>query len=78
MKNTYEFRTVRALKAAVFDAIDQGVVLSRGDTVSLEAFDMAVDAYLGMCRDAGRDVIAPAAVPAMRTRKAWLNELRAA
>lgn len=81
MKTTYEFNTVRALKAAVFDAIERDVVLHPGDTTSFEVFDMAVDAYVEMCRDAerpGQHIIAPHAVPALRTRKAWLNELRAA
>ena len=75
---TYEINTVRKLKEDITDALYHGVVLNKGDLASFEAFDAAVDAYVGMCRDAGPSVIRDEAVPAIRTRRAWFNELKSA
>lgn len=74
----YEISTVSSLKADIVNAMHLGVILDKGDLASFEAFDAAVDAYVGMCRDAGPSVIRDEAVPAIRTRRAWFNELKSA
>lgn len=71
---TYTTITVKALKADVFGAIQAGDFIGAGDTCNYAAFDVAIDAFVGW---SGAN-LSPKAVPAARTRRAWLNELHAA
>ena len=71
---TRTINTVGKLKTDVFDAIRQGHLIGAGSTRSFESFDMAIDAFVNCYGE----TLAPKAVPALRTRKAWLNELQAA
>lgn len=70
---SYSTTTVKALKADIFDAIRQGDFISTGDACTYAAFDVAIDAFVG-CSGVS---LSPKAVPAARTRRAWLNELHA-
>lgn len=72
----YEISTVAQLKADIVDAIEKGVVMTKRDLASTEAFDAAVGGYVDMCRDAA--AIKPGLYPAARTLQGWFNELKAA
>lgn len=72
----YEISTLDQLKAAVFDAIDKGVVLGQNSLASFIAFDDAVDAYMATLRD--DDAIAPGVAPDSLTLGVWFYELKAA
>lgn len=49
----YEISTIAQLKAAIFDAIEKGVVLDKGCLVNIHRFDKAVGDYMDMCYEAG-------------------------
>lgn len=73
----YEISTVSELKAAIFDAIEKGVVLDKAALSSFEAFYGAIWDYTDMCMEA-KAISPDACVVSIGEANAWYKELKAA
>lgn len=73
----YQISTLSQLKAAVFDAIEKGVVLDARSLESFATFDSAVSDYIEYCSEETR-LVSRRVCGSTRTRLAWFKELKAA
>lgn len=69
----YEITSIAQLKAAIFDAIEKGVVLDKVCLAYFETFESSVGDYIEMCRNDA--AIKPTLYPKETTLLDWYEEL---